>query len=310
MTEEDFRKEMEAARQYYEQTEIPEGLGEMVARTLEEHGGSIETDRKNRKEETAEKRKVIQMKEKKRRSTGKTAAVAAACAVFCFTAALNISPAFAEEMSKVPGLSTVSNVLTFRSYEFSDGDKTVGANIPQIQAEGAYTERVNDEIQRIVADYQTRANEDIAAYKEAFLATGGTEEEFAKKNIQVKVDYEVKCETEEILSLVLTGWEDWNASTAVTEYYNISLADDREITLEDLLGEDYINIANEQIREQIAQDESGMYFVEDEGGFTSITEDTDFYINQAGNPVIVFQKYEIAPGAAGMPEFEIQSAAE
>ena len=36
-----------------------------------------------------------------------------------------------------------------------------------------------------------------------------------------------------------------------------------------------------------------------------VTEDTKFYINEAGNPVVVFEKYEIAPGAAGRPEFEI-----
>ena len=41
------------------------------------------------------------------------------------------------------------------------------------------------------------------------------------------------------------------------------------------------------------------------GGFTTITPETNFYINEAGNPIIVFQKYEIAAGAAGMPEFEI-----
>ena len=30
-----------------------------------------------------------------------------------------------------------------------------------------------------------------------------------------------------------------------------------------------------------------------------------FYINEAGNPVVVFDQYEIAPGSEGMPEFEI-----
>lgn len=298
MTEEDFRVEMEKARKVYEQTEIPKELSGLVARTLEES----EMRKDEKKEETG---KVIQMRKEKKRKTGKTAGIAAACAVFCFTMALNISPAFAEDMSRVPGLGTISRVLTFRSYDFSDGDKTIDVNIPQIQEEGDYTEKVNDEILRIVADYQSRAEESIAAYKEAFLATGGTEEEFAEKNLQVKVDYEVKCETEDMLSLVLTGWEDWNNASVVTEYYNISLTEDRELTLEDLLGEDYVEIANAQIQAQIAADDSGLYFAPDMGGFTTITDETNFYINQAGNPVIVFDQYEIAAGAAGRPEFEI-----
>ena len=85
----------------------------------------------------------------------------------------------------------------------------------------------------------------------------------------------------------------------------VNLKDNSEITLEDLLGPDYINIANESIKAQIDADSSGLYFDEEMGGFTTITPETNFYINEAGNPVIVFQKYEIAAGAAGMPEFEI-----
>ena len=87
--------------------------------------------------------------------------------------------------------------------------------------------------------------------------------------------------------------------------FEFSLKDNSEITLEDLLGPDYINIANESIKAQIASDSSGLYFDEEMGGFTTITPETNFYINEAGNPIIVFQKYEIAAGAAGMPEFEI-----
>ncbi len=30
-------------------------------------------------------------------------------------------------------------------------------------------------------------------------------------------------------------------------------------------------------------------------GFTSIADDQRFYINEAGNPVLIFEKYEIAP---------------
>ena len=36
-----------------------------------------------------------------------------------------------------------------------------------------------------------------------------------------------------------------------------------------------------------------------------ITKDARFYINENNNPVIVFEKYEIAPGSSGSVEFEI-----
>ena len=40
-------------------------------------------------------------------------------------------------------------------------------------------------------------------------------------------------------------------------------------------------------------------------GFTTIGSDQEFYINEAGNPVVVFEKYEIAPGYMGALEYEI-----
>ena len=78
-----------------------------------------------------------------------------------------------------------------------------------------------------------------------------------------------------------------------------------DATLEDLLGEDYAAIADESILSQIPEKEAeeGLDYWEED--FTGVTEDTKFYINEAGNPVIVFGEYEIAPGAAGEPEFEI-----
>lgn len=51
---------------------------------------------------------------------------------------------------------------------------------------------------------------------------------------------------------------------------------------------------------RMAEDKSITY-----DDFGSIRSDIDFYINEAGNPVIVFDKYEVAPGFMGRPEFEI-----
>ena len=42
-----------------------------------------------------------------------------------------------------------------------------------------------------------------------------------------------------------------------------------------------------------------------DAAFKTITDETPFYINESGNPVIVFAKYEIAPGYMGYQEFEI-----
>lgn len=80
------------------------------------------------------------------------------------------------------------------------------------------------------------------------------------------------------------------------------------ISLKDVLGENYENIANSAIQAQIEQrtNEGKVFFAPEEGGFTGISDDTRFYMNEAGNPVVVFEKYEIAPGSAGEVIFEIK----
>lgn len=78
-----------------------------------------------------------------------------------------------------------------------------------------------------------------------------------------------------------------------------------------MLGPDYKELANEAVRAGIAAQEAespdNIYFHGEEGveGFTSIADDQRFYINEAGNQVLIFEKYEIAPGYMGQPEFEV-----
>ena len=55
------------------------------------------------------------------------------------------------------------------------------------------------------------------------------------------------------------------------------------------------------MEERKKQDEYLIYWDD----FIGVDEDTKFYINEIGNPVIVFAKYEIAPGTAGEQKFEI-----
>ena len=76
------------------------------------------------------------------------------------------------------------------------------------------------------------------------------------------------------------------------------------MTLEDILGANYKEIADAEIRRQMEERtaDGAVYF----DSFEGIDADTAFYMNEAGNPVIVFEKYEITPGSEGQQEFEIK----
>ena len=241
----------------------------------------------------------------------RTLGTAAAAVVLVFTLALNTVPAFAVEAAQLPVIGTLARVLTFRSYETEQDDIGVSVEIPSIEMieedTGIRVDAINREILDRCDRYVQRELARAEDYRTAFLETGGTPEEWVAHNIKITVDYEILQQDDSYLSFVVRGSENWSGAGSETRYYNLDLTTGKEVTLRDLLGDDYENLANESIRSQIAERErqGAVFFPEDAGGFSGISEDTQFYINANHNPVIVFAKYEIANGAAGEIEFEI-----
>lgn len=331
----------EDGKKIYDSIEIPEELSAVVNKTI-----------------SSQNKEELRMKYQKtgRKNTAvrffRYAAATAAGLLVCMTIGLNTSEAFAMEMREVPVLGKLAQVLTVRSYHGREGDYEIDMEVPQIEkeqpalpeetvpvpaetapipaettsvpeetaAEDAFTGDINAEIQKIVDDYMAQAKTEFEEYKEAFFATGGTEEEWGGRTMDITVDYEVKYQEGNRLSLELVTSKAWVAAQEERHYYNLDLKADSYLTLQELLGEDYIAKANEsitrQIKERLQADESLSYFgygpngEEDKSmgieGFTTISADTPFYLNDKGNVVIVFEKYEIAPGYMGYQEFEIE----
>ena len=49
-----------------------------------------------------------------------------------------------------------------------------------------------------------------------------------------------------------------------------------------------MNICNSSIQEQMAENTDVSYFSEDQGGFTTVDENTSFYLDEDGSVVVVF----------------------
>ena len=111
----------------------------------------------------------------------------------CFITALNTNEAFAATAGRLPVIGAVSRVLTFRNYDTADEEKEIHMEIQQIQEPEAGSTSsplaadVNKEIETIMEAYRRDAQQRIEEYKEAFLATGGTEEAFAEKGLIIDV---------------------------------------------------------------------------------------------------------------------------
>ena len=275
--------EFKSARDEYESTPIPEELNDYVlagirrGKTRSRAGGRVF-----------------------RRTLG----AAAACFVVVL-GSLNLSPTFAAAAADVPVLGGLFQILTVRSYDEVKDGINYDVSVPEVEAGGAVSEAVNAQIQERVDAHLAQAQSDWEAYKDAYFATGGTEEDWGDREMNVIIDYEIKSQTDTTVSFVVNFGEGWIRASQQRFCYNLDLENDRDITLADVLGEDWVNTCNDAVEAYIAQDDSGLFYAPDQGGFTTVDESTSFYMNEDGSVTLVFPEYSIAAGAAGIVEIPV-----
>ena len=190
------------------------------------------------KELSARVQEAIERSEKKRADERRAAALsrknglkkgmmAAAAAVVVFTTALNTSTAFAKSVSAIPVIGEIARVLTFRSYEQEEDDIKLLVEIPSVEmiadSTGQAPDSVNRQIHQLCEQYAGEAKKRAMEYRQAFLDTGGTQEEWAAHKLEIRVWYEIKSQTENYLSLMVSGSESWSSAYGETMYYNIDL---------------------------------------------------------------------------------------
>ena len=232
--------------------------------------------------------------------------IASICLVFIVS--LNVLPVFAQEMYDIPVLGSMARIFTLGRFEEADEISYVVVEIPALSNTGnnELEQRINYEVALRIDTVVEEAKQRAKEYYDAYIATGGDKEKF--QPIEIGVEYDVKCNNGEVVSFVVTEYETHASFYSESYFYNIDLETGRELTLANLLGENYIEKANQAVREGIAAreaDDPNAMFFHDELEFQSIKPDQSFYINELGNPVVVFEKYAIAPGYMGSVEFEV-----
>ena len=278
-------KDFNEAKKAYESVSVPEELNDRVQ-------AGIRQGKRNRS----------------RHVWSRSLGTAAACFAV-LVGVLNLSPTVASAAADVPVLGGLFRVLTVRDYETEEGGIDYAVSVPGVESGSELAQQVNEEIQKRVDAHLAQAQADWAEYQDAFFATGGTEEEWGGRQMDVVIDYEIKSQSETTVSFVVDFAEGWVSAQQQRFCYNLDLADNRNITLQDLLGEDWVNICNNAVEAYIANstDSEGFtfFFTPEEGGFTTVDADTAFYISESGAPVLVFPEYSIAAGAAGIVEIPV-----
>ncbi|MDY3928547.1 MAG: DUF3298 domain-containing protein [Clostridia bacterium] len=238
-----------------------------------------------------------------KRTVGIAAGMAAA-----FVVTLNCVPSLAVAASDVPVLGSVVKVVTMGRFEFKDKGYEAVVEAPKI--EGLLDKDLENKLNK---EFKENAEAVIAAFEKDVKEI---KDEFGDQEVHygVDADYAIKTDNEDILAIDTYIVNFAGSSSTKHSFYNIDKKSGRLLELKDMFkeGVDYITPVSDYIAEEMKrrnEEEEGMFWVgkQEEGfdGFEKIKEDQNFYINDSGSIVICFDKYEVAAGAQGCPEFEI-----
>ncbi|OUQ19993.1 DUF3298 and DUF4163 domain-containing protein [Lachnoclostridium sp. An138] len=233
---------------------------------------------------------------------------AVVAAMLAITIMANSGASIANAMMKIPVLGTIAEIVTFREYKDSTNDMTADVKIPEVSVkneDGSVNQETTDAVNKSIQEY---TDEIIAQYKADVEASGGEGKQL------VDLEYEVITDSDRLFSIRFDKLQIMASGAESVKIYHIDKQTGQMINLKGLFKED-VNFIDpisdnikKQMKEQMAADESKMYFIDSdmpESDFQSITEDTTFYVNDSGKLVIVFDEYEVAPGSMGVVEFEI-----
>ncbi len=277
-TQDDHRREpMEMWKEEYDQIPVPQEARDRIE-------AGITRAR-------LEKKRSDRMKNMKR--TG----VTAAALVLTFGIAVNASPVVAQAMDGIPVIGSIARVVTIRNYnESTDNGMMADISVPQIDGNVAAN-----------AEMDAYAKELIARYEKEVVAQLGQEE----GHYALESSYEVVSDNDKYVSIRINTVETMASGAEFVKIFTVDKATGQTVSLKDYLNspeklEAVSQNIKDQMAAQMAEDEGKVYFTEGEpGGFTGLTGDENFYLNEAGELVIVFGEYEVAPGYMGTVSFTI-----
>ena len=303
----------------------------MNDKRIEELKQAYEKPRMSKEQVEDMKKRIDEAKMENRRSqkyVGKGIAAAAAVVIAAFVILPNTSASVAHAMENIPILGKLVEVVTFRDYQYEDERNHADIEIPELvpqtfqqdevvsQETGEAltqeenTEAVQENLKKTTEEINAEIQKITSQIMEEF--EGNLQYEWGYQDVMVKS--EVISTTQDYFTLKLICYQGAGSGAEWDYFYTIDLNTGERLQLKDLFkdGADYITPISEniktQMREQMAADDMKHYWVDDEIeglNFKQITDETSFYLNEAGNIVISFNEGDVAPMYMGCVEFVI-----
>lgn len=224
--------------------------------------------------------------------------VACACIV-TFVLSINVSPVLAKSIAKInSSAEKLVYILTGFRYEIEEGYYYAKVEVPKLKGilpaelEEKINAELNEKAQKVIDEFETTKNE--------------LEQEGLEAHIGVDSGYEIKTENDRILAFDVYVVNVAGSSSTSHSFYNLDKEKGGIINFKSLVKneENYKEIINEFVKADMERrnGKEEVFFLK---YFVGIKDEPNFYIDNDGYVIIVFDKYEIAPGAMGSPEFKL-----
>ena len=232
-------------------------------------------------------------------------AATAACFIFVIFFLLpNVSVAYAEAFEEIPIIGRLIKVITVRNYFYSDDYHEMDIDVPKVSGEdGDAADYINNDVNKLTDTLVKQFYKDLDSIGDSGHSS-------------IYVDYETVTNTESWFTLKMRVHEAAGSSNTYYKYYHIDRKSGKIIKLSDLSeDEGFLETLEKEIRQQMRSqmdnDSSKIYWLDDSvigKDYVAVTPEHNFFWNENGDLVIVFDKYEVAPGAMGTPEFTVDKA--
>lgn len=275
-------KQINKLKKEYDDIEIPSELDEMVKQSIQRAKAS-----------------------KKKHSPWRQWSIGVVAASALFIGSINVSPALAQSMANVPVLGAIVEVFTVQTLTMDKDTYQAELKTPAISG-------LEDEgLQASLNEKYIEENKELFKQFEEDVADM---EEVGAGHLGIDTGYEIKTDTDQILSIARYEVNTVGSSSTTMTYDTIDKQNNVLITLPSLFKDDsYIKVISsyltKEMKQQMADDENISYFAFEgpDLDFQAIQANQNFYITADHKLVISFDKYEIAPGYMGVVTFEIPS---
>lgn len=231
-----------------------------------------------------------------------------AAAVFILVLLPNTNRTMAYAMGNLPVIGGFFQVITIKDYNYEDEHNQANVKVPEIVTSDSDSgsQEAGGEIEKINKSVEEYTSELVAKFQSDMVQEGYS---------GLDISYDTITNTDQWFTLVIYAVETQASGNEFRRYYHFDKTKGQVVTLENLFQEntDYITVISDEIKKQMKEQmDAGQssYWLEDDEyteGFKAIAKDQNFYFNEDGNIVIVFDEYQVGPGYIGCPEFVIPS---